>query len=1046
MNPALLRPTYAALFLIAFSSVAAAEPATGQSPGSGSDLKLWYQFPARIWEEALPVGNGRIGAMVYGGVQREHIQLSEETIWSPVPRQPGLADPAFREEQRRRQDLLFAGRYREAQEFKFEPTDAERKALGIGQPEVVPGLVADEDKPMFQPLGDLYLHFDYGQAREEDYRRELDLDTAVATTTYTVGGTRYTREVFCSHPAQALVVRVTADKPKSVSFTADLGYRRDVKADMYRYHTELPLVDSVATPPRPVWSDLGDNRFSWRGRAHPDGVGFDAHFEVRLDGGTLTATADGFRVEAASAVTIVMTVGTDFRGVDATQRAAKDLEALGSSDYDTLRSAHTSDHQALFRRVSLDLGHTAADEVPTDRRILARMWGVEDNRSDREADPDPSLAALFFQFGRYLLIASSRPGTLPPALQGIWNDSLLPPWRGQHTSDINVEMNYWPVEVANLGECHTALLDLVGIFADAGRGVARISYGARGMVFPHMTNWGPKGAWERWADFTGWLARHFWEHYQFGQDRKFLEEQAYPFMKDAALFYLDTLVTDPRTGALVTGPAWSPENRFIAPDDGKSARLSLGATMSMAICRDVFGNFIEASTLLGADEPLRKEVETALGKMAPYEVGTGGRLLEWWPEDFAEGEPGHRHLSPLYPLYPGDEFTPTQTPELTEASRQLLLQRIKDGSGWTGWSRAWITNLFARLGDGASAHRHLRRQFEQSTLPNLTSKHSRLSGSNFCFQIDANFGGAAAIAEMLLQSHEGIVHLLPALPPQWPTGSFRGLRARGGLTVDAEWKDGKVTSYRIQSAEPREVKVLVNGKQETIRSEAMGGASQDVGKETSRLIRNLDSGKPQTLVYYGTSLSGGHWTKQTTEVLKARYGDLVTVHNRAKGGKDSNWGRENVGERVVPLKPDTVTIEFSMNDAISSRRITVDAARDNLLSIIDKIRRGSPDVEIILLTTNPIGGEAERRPENHSHYRGGLPKYYQMVRDVAASHGLRLIDLHEVWNDWREKNPEEFATLVPDGVHPNEEGCRKVILPGFLEGLGLAESDGAREG
>jgi lysophospholipase L1-like esterase len=299
---------------------------------------------------------------------------------------------------------------------------------------------------------------------------------------------------------------------------------------------------------------------------------------------------------------------------------------------------------------------------------------------------------------------------------------------------------------------------------------------------------------------------------------------------------------------------------------------------------------------------------------------------------------------------------------------------------------------------------------------------------------------------MLLHSHEGIVHLLPALPPQWPTGSFRGLRARGGFTVDAEWKDGKVTSYRIQSAEPDEVKVLVNGKQETIRSEAMGGASQDVGRETSRLIRNLDSGKPQTLVYYGTSLSGGHWTKQTTEVLKARYGNLITVHNRAKGGMDSKWGREHVGERVVPLKPDTVTIEFSMNDAISSRRISVDVARGNLLSVIDTMRRGNPDVEIILLTMNPIGGEAERRPENHSHYRGGLPNYYQMVRDVAASHGLRLIDLHEVWNDWREKNPEEFATLVPDGVHPNEEGCREVILPGFLEGLGLAESDGAREG
>jgi lysophospholipase L1-like esterase len=624
-------------------------------------------------------------------------------------------------------------------------------------------------------------------------------------------------------------------------------------------------------------------------------------------------------------------------------------------------------------------------------------------------------------------------------LQGIWNDSLLPPWRGQHTSDINVEMNYWPVEVANLGECHTALLDLVGSFADAGREVARISYGARGMVFPHMTNWGPRGAWERWADFTGWLARHFWEHYQFGQDRKFLEAQAYPFMKDAALFYLDTLMTDPRTGALVTGPAWSPENRFIAPDDGKSARLSLGATMSMAICRDVFGNFIEASTILGVDEPLRKEVETALGKMAPYGVGNGGRLLEWWPEDFAEGEPGHRHLSPLYPLYPGDEFTPAQTPELTDAARQLLLQRVEDGSGWTGWSRAWITNLFARLGDGASAHRHLRRQFEQSTLPNLTSKHSRLSGNNFCFQIDANFGGAAAIAEMLLQSHDGTIHLLPALPPQWPTGSFRGLRARGGFTVDAAWKDGKVTSYRIQSAEPREVKVLVNGKQETIRSEASGSASREPSQHMSRLARNLEAGKPQTLVYYGTSLSGGHWSKQAAEILKSRYGNLITVHNRAKGGQDSGWGLENVGSRVISLKPDTVTIEFSMNDAINSRQITVEKARDNLLSIIGALQDENPDVEIILLTMNPVGGEAGSRPANHPYYRGSLPDYYQMVRDVAASRHLRVIDLHAHWNKLLAQNPEQFSAFVPDGVHPNEVGCREIILPSFLEGLGLAD-------
>jgi alpha-L-fucosidase 2 len=548
-------------------------------------------------------------------------------------------------------------------------------------------------------------------------------------------------------------------------------------------------------------------------------VRFAAQFEVRCENGTLTPTADGFRVSAASAVTILMTVGTDFRGANPAHRASSDLEALKDAGYETLRATHSADHQKLFRRVALDLGRTRAADMPTDRRILAQMWGVADNRVDQRADRDPSLAALYFQFGRYLMIASSRPGTLPPALQGIWNDSLLPVWYGQHTSDINVEMNCWPAEVANLAECHTALLDLAESFTEAARATARISYGARGLVLHGMSNWGPKTASGNWPDFSGWLARHFWEHYQFSGDRDFLEKHAYPFIKDCALFYLDTLVTDPRTGALVTGPSYSPENRFIAPDDGKPADLAMGTTMSMAICRDVFQNFVRAANNLGVDPALRDEVQAKLAKLAPYSVSKKGRLQEWWPEDFGETEPGNRHLSPLYPLYPGDEFTPSRTPALTEAARQLLLWRIENHCGWTGWGRAWIINLFARLGDGESAYRHLRLQFERTTFPNLMDIHPRLSGNNVCFQIDGNFGTTAAIAEMLLQSHEGTIHLLPALPPQWSTGSFRGLRARGGFVVDAKWKDGKITSYRIASPDAREVKVRVNGEAKTIRSE-----------------------------------------------------------------------------------------------------------------------------------------------------------------------------------------------------------------------------------
>jgi alpha-L-fucosidase 2 len=775
-----------------------------------SRLLLWYDRPAQYWEEALPVGNGRIGAMVYGGVHRDHIQLNEETIWSGAPT-PKLADPTFREKLRRQRELIFAGKFRAADDLKL--TEDEKRALNLGEPQKIPG--TSTARHAYQPLGDLFLHFDHGTAREENYRRELNLDTAVATTRYSAGGVAFTREVFSSFPANALVTRVAADRASALSFAAMLDYRRDVKDDMYRYDAELGAkIESVTTPPRPSWTHLGGTRFAWRGRGHPDGTKFDARFEIRLEGGTLTPTPDGFRVTGATTATILMTVGTDFRGAEPAARAARDLEALAGRDYAALRSAHTVDHQALFRRVDLDLGRTRSADMPTNRRIWSQMWGARDNRVDQSKDRDPDLFALHFQFGRYLMIASSRPGTLPPALQGLWNDSLFPVWFGQHTSDINVEMNYWPVEVANLAECHTALLDLVESFVPAGRDSARLAYGARGIVLHAMTNWGPKNSEGGWPDFAAWLARHFWEHYQFSGDRDFLARRAYPFMKDCALFYLDTLVQDPRTGKLVTAPSYSPENRFVAPDDGKPAHLDVGNTMGMAICRDVFRHCIAAATALGTDAAFRDELRTKLAALAPFPVGADGRLLEW-RVDYGETEPGHRHLSHLYPLYPGDEITPRTTPDLAGAANQALLRRLDHNSGWTGWSRGWAINLAARLGDGALAHEQLRLQLERTTFPNLMDAHPRLGGTTQCFQIDGNFATTAAIAEMLLQSHTpstgsagspqassgqvAEIDLLPALPPPWKQGSVSGLRARGGFTVGIKWQGGVLAVATMQA-------------------------------------------------------------------------------------------------------------------------------------------------------------------------------------------------------------------------------------------------------
>jgi alpha-L-fucosidase 2 len=496
------------------------------------------------------------------------------------------------------------------------------------------------------------------------------------------------------------------------------------------------------------------------------------------------------------------------------------LKAVAARPYDRIRQSHISEHRRLFRRVELDLGGQDRSHLPTDERLAAMQKGGE----------DPQLVALYFQFGRYLLMSSSRPGTLPANLQGIWAEGLTPPWQADYHVNINIQMNYWPAEVTNLSECAAPLFDFVERLREPGRHTAQVAYGARGFVVHYTTNaWGQtaltgRTLWGLWPFGSGWLARHFWEHYLYTGDRQFLRERAYPVMREAALFYLDFLVEDPRTGKLVAGPASSPENTYVAPD-GSRGDVDMGAAMGQEIVSDLFSSVIRATEILDVDRDFRQSVSEARSRLAPLQIGRYGQIQEW-SQDFEEADPGHRHISQLYALHPADQITLRGTPELAEAAKKTIERRLAHGGGHTGWSRAWIISFWARLEEAERAHENVLALLRNSTLSNLFDTHPP-------FQIDGNFGGTAGIAEMLVQSHAGELALLPALPKAWAEGRVKGLRARGGLEVEVAWRDGRPVSavlaamldgrYRIRPPRgARIVTVTSGGKPVKIAASADG--------------------------------------------------------------------------------------------------------------------------------------------------------------------------------------------------------------------------------